>query len=73
MERAIKRVVGELDGGNLEELTYEAYAFGGDAVVCEIVTDNRNRTASEVRSIFQSLEEIYGQQGVFRIYLKEQV
>ena len=52
MERAIKRVVGELDGGNLEELTYEAYAFGGDAVVCEIVTDNRNRTASEVRAIF---------------------
>jgi transcriptional/translational regulatory protein YebC/TACO1 len=57
IERAIKRGIGELDGGNVEELIYEGYAFGGVAVICDIVTDNRNRTASEVRAIFQSLEE----------------
>lgn len=52
IERAIKRGTGELDGGDVEELLYEGYGPGGVAVMCEIMTDNRNRTAPELRSLF---------------------
>jgi YebC/PmpR family DNA-binding regulatory protein len=51
--RAIKRGTGELEGGNLEEISYEGYGPGGVAVLCEVLTDNRNRTAPEVRKIFE--------------------
>ena len=50
--RAIKKGTGELEGGRLEEVLYEGYGPGGVAIMCEILTDNRNRTASELRSIF---------------------
>ena len=53
IERAIKKGTGELDGGNLDEILYEGHAPGGVAVVCEIMTDNRNRTAQEIRKIFE--------------------
>lgn len=53
IERAIKKGTGELDGGNLEEVLYEGYGPGGVAVLCEILTDNRNRTAPEIRKIFE--------------------
>jgi YebC/PmpR family DNA-binding regulatory protein len=52
IERAIKKGTGELGGAAPEELTYEGYAAGGVAVLIEALTDNRNRTASEIRSIF---------------------
>jgi YebC/PmpR family DNA-binding regulatory protein len=53
IERAIKRGTGELDGGTrYEEITYEGYAPGGIALVVETLTDNRNRTAQEVRHAF---------------------
>jgi YebC/PmpR family DNA-binding regulatory protein len=53
IERAIKRGTGELEGGaRYEEITYEGYAPGGIALVVEAVTDNRNRTAQEVRHAF---------------------
>jgi YebC/PmpR family DNA-binding regulatory protein len=52
IERAVKRGTGELDGGNVEEVLYEGYGPGGVAVLCDILTDNRNRTASEIRKIF---------------------
>jgi YebC/PmpR family DNA-binding regulatory protein len=52
IERAIKKGTGELEGGNLEEVVYEGYGFGGVAVMCDILTDNRNRTAPEIRSLF---------------------
>lgn len=52
IERAIKRGIGELDGGNVEEILYEGYGPGGVAVMCEIMTDNRNRTAPELRTLF---------------------
>jgi YebC/PmpR family DNA-binding regulatory protein len=52
IERAIKKGTGELGGTAPEELTYEGYASGGVAVLVEAMTDNRNRTAGEVRSIF---------------------
>lgn len=47
--RAIKKGIGELEGGTLEELLYEGYAPGGVAILIESLTDNRNRTAPEVR------------------------
>ncbi len=53
IERAIKKGTGELDGGNLEEVLYEGYAAAGVAVLCDIMTDNRNRTAPEIRKIFE--------------------
>jgi YebC/PmpR family DNA-binding regulatory protein len=52
IERAIKRATGEGDGENYEEVRYEGYGPGGVAVIVEALTDNRNRTASEVRSAF---------------------
>jgi YebC/PmpR family DNA-binding regulatory protein len=61
--RAIKRGTGELEGGNLEELSYEGYGPGGVAILCEILTDNRNRTASEVRKIFEMSDGKLGSTG----------
>jgi YebC/PmpR family DNA-binding regulatory protein len=52
MDRAIKRGAGETDGESFEEIRYEGYGPGGVAVIVEALTDNRNRTASEVRSAF---------------------
>ena len=49
--RAIKRGTGELEGVNYEEILYEAYGPAGVALVIEVLTDNRNRTAGEVRSV----------------------
>ncbi|MBP5661619.1 MAG: YebC/PmpR family DNA-binding transcriptional regulator [Clostridia bacterium] len=52
ISRSIKKAAGEGDGANYEELTYEGYGPAGMAVIVEILTDNRNRTASEIRHIF---------------------
>ena len=52
--RAVKKGTGELDGGNLEEIIYEGYGPNGVAVMCDIMTDNRNRTASEIRKVFDT-------------------
>ncbi len=51
IERAVKRGTGELEGVNYENVTYEGYAPNGVALYIETLTDNRNRTGSEVRSI----------------------
>ncbi len=53
IERAVKKGCGELEGNNFDEILYEGYGPGGVAVLCEILTDNRNRTAPEVRKIFE--------------------
>lgn len=53
IDRALKKASGELEGENLEELTYEGYGPGGVAVLIECVTDNRNRTQPELRRIFE--------------------
>jgi YebC/PmpR family DNA-binding regulatory protein len=52
VDRAIKKGTGELAGVNFEEILYEGYGPGGIAVMVECLTDNRNRTASEVRYVF---------------------
>jgi YebC/PmpR family DNA-binding regulatory protein len=61
--RAIKKGTGEIDGGNLEEITYEGYGPGGVAVLCEVLTDNRNRTAPEVRKCFEMSDGKLGSTG----------
>lgn len=51
IERAIKKGLGDAGGTSFEDLTYEIYAPGGVAVLAELSTDNRNRTAAEIRSL----------------------
>jgi YebC/PmpR family DNA-binding regulatory protein len=55
IDRAIKRGTGENDGGTYEAITYEGYAPGGVALLIDVLTDNRNRTGSEIRNIFTKL------------------
>ena len=52
IDRAVKKGTGELEGVNYEAVTYEGYGPGGVAVMVEALTDNKNRTTSEVRNIF---------------------
>lgn len=52
IDRAIKKGTGELEGSVYEELTYEGYGPGGVAVMAEVLTDNKNRAAAEIRHIF---------------------
>ena len=51
IERAVKRGTGELEGVNYEPITYEGYGPGGVALLIDVLTDNRNRTGSELRSL----------------------
>src|SRR4051794_24159702 len=55
IDRAIKRGTGEDDGRTYEAITYEGYAPGGVALLIDVLTDNRNRTGSEVRNVFSKL------------------
>ncbi|WP_141603884.1 YebC/PmpR family DNA-binding transcriptional regulator [Terrilactibacillus laevilacticus] len=52
ISRAIKKATGNLDGVTYEEITYEGYGPGGVAVIVEVLTDNKNRSASEIRHAF---------------------
>jgi len=52
IDRAVKKGTGEIAGGLVEEITYEGYGPGGVAMIVETATDNRNRTAADIRSIF---------------------
>jgi YebC/PmpR family DNA-binding regulatory protein len=53
IERAIKRGTGELEGVSYDEITYEGYGPGGSAILVELTTDNRNRTNSEIKKVFE--------------------
>ena len=53
IERAIRKGAGETGGDDYEEIIYEGYAAAGVAVMCDILTDNRNRTAPELRKLFE--------------------
>ncbi|MBN1798979.1 MAG: YebC/PmpR family DNA-binding transcriptional regulator [Spirochaetales bacterium] len=63
IERAIKKGTGDLDGVTYEELTYEAYGPGGVALLINILTDNKNRTAAEVRNILSKGGGTLGESG----------
>jgi YebC/PmpR family DNA-binding regulatory protein len=63
IERAIKKGAGGMEGVNYEEITYEGYGPGGVAVLVEVMTDNRNRTVSDVRSIFTKCNGNMGETG----------
>ena len=53
IDRAVKKGCGESGGASFEEVIYEGYGPAGVAVLCEILTENRNRTAAEIRKIFE--------------------
>jgi YebC/PmpR family DNA-binding regulatory protein len=63
IERAIKKGAGGMEGVNYEEVMYEGYGPGGVAVLVEVLTDNRNRTVSEVRSVFTKCNGNMGEAG----------
>jgi len=63
IERNIKKATGTLDGVNYEEITYEGYGPGGVAVIVHAITDNKNRTASEVRHAFSKHGGNLGESG----------
>jgi len=61
--RAIKKGTGEIESDAIEELNYEGYAAGGVAVLLDIATDNRNRTASDIRHLFSKYGGNLGESG----------
>ena len=63
IDRAIKKGTGELDGGQMEEMMYEGYGPGGVALLIEIVTDNRNRAAAEIRHMLSKNGGNLGENG----------
>ncbi|NLY29111.1 MAG: YebC/PmpR family DNA-binding transcriptional regulator [Firmicutes bacterium] len=63
IDRAIKRGTGELEGDRLEEIIYEGYGPAGMAVLLEALTDNRNRTASDLRHLFSKYGGNLGESG----------
>lgn len=63
IDRAIKKGTGEMEGVTYEEIIYEGYGPGGAAVLVEVLTDNRNRSVSEVRSIFTKNNGNMGEAG----------
>lgn len=63
IERNIKKATGTLDGANYEEITYEGYGPGGVAVIVHVLTDNKNRTAAEVRHAFKKNGGNLGESG----------
>jgi YebC/PmpR family DNA-binding regulatory protein len=74
IDRAIKRASGGMDGENYEEIRYEGYGPGGVAVMVDCMTDNRNRTAAEVRHAFSKYGGNLGTDGsVAYLFVKQGV
>jgi YebC/PmpR family DNA-binding regulatory protein len=77
IERAVKRGTGELEGAQMDELVYEGFGPGNCAIICDILTDNRNRSSGEVRKLFDrgggnmggpgSVSYLFDRKGVFVI------
>lgn len=63
IERAVKKGTGELEGGHVEELIYECIGPGGISFIIEVLTDNRNRTAGELRSLIETHGGTMGKSG----------
>lgn len=72
IDRAIKKGTGEIAGDAMEEVVYEGFAVGGVSLIVACLTDNRNRTAAEVRHLFSKHGGNLGQQGsVIRNYSRK--
>ena len=81
IERAIKRGTGEIEGGKLEEIVYEAFGPAGIAVIVECITDNRNRTLAEIKHIIQkyngklaesgAVKWLFERKGIISVQIKE--
>jgi YebC/PmpR family DNA-binding regulatory protein len=63
IDRAIKRGVGGTEGAELQEITYEGYGPGGTAIMVDVLTDNRNRSAAELRATFTRAGGNLGESG----------
>jgi YebC/PmpR family DNA-binding regulatory protein len=63
IKRAILRGTGELEGGQIDEITFEGYGPGGAAVLVSVATDNRNRTVADIRHLFSKNGGNLGEQG----------
>jgi len=82
IERAIKRATGEIEGGKLEEVSFEALGPGGIAMIIEGITDNKNRTLNEIKQVLSrfngklasegSLKWMFERKGCITINLKSQ-
>ena len=72
IERAVKKGTGELGDVNYEEFAYEVFGPGGTAILVEVMTDNRNRTASEVRNLLQRHNGNLGASGSVSWIFKKQ-
>jgi len=66
IERAIKKGTGEVEGANYERILYEGYGPGGIAIMVEIMTENKNRTAADIRNIFSRNNGNLGESGCVR-------
>lgn len=74
IDRAIKKGTGELEGEQMDEVMYEGYAPGGVAVIVQALTDNRNRSAAEVRHVFTKFNgSLAGQGSVSRSFNRKGV
>lgn len=63
IQRSIKKASGELGGNSYEAITYEGYGIGGSAVIVDCLTDNKNRTAGDIRHIFDKANGSLGSTG----------
>ncbi|PKM80961.1 MAG: YebC/PmpR family DNA-binding transcriptional regulator [Firmicutes bacterium HGW-Firmicutes-14] len=72
INRVIQKATGELEGVNYEEMVYEGYGPGGAAVMLDIMTDNRNRTAGEIRHLFAKQGGNLGESGCVAWMFKKQ-
>jgi len=63
IKKAVLRGTGELEGGQIDEVTYEGYGPGGTAVIVQVATDNKNRTVSDIRHVFGKNGGNMGEQG----------
>lgn len=71
IEKAIKKGTGELAGESYEEIIYEGYGAGGAAVMCRVVTDNRNRTGAEIKKVFERAGGNLGQPNCVAFQFKQ--
>lgn len=72
IQRAVQKGQGALEGANYEEISYEGYGPGGVAVLVEVMTDNRNRTAADVRHLFSKYGGNLGETGCVSWMFKKQ-